>query len=206
MRKFTVHEGVAAPLIRNNIDTDAIIPSVEMKRVSKKGLSSGLFASWRYTDRGQRIPEPEFVLNQDAYQHASILLGGKNFGCGSSREHAVWALAEFGIRAIIAPSFGAIFRANCIANGLLPISLGADIIGQLAEWVEKNPQVNRVRIDLEKRSINASQGLVFNFDMEDSDADMLLNGLDPIALTLRLEDQIKAYQETDRQERPWVYL
>jgi len=206
MRKFTVHEGIAAPLIRNNIDTDAIIPSVEMKRVSKKGLSSGLFASWRYTDRDQRTPEPEFVLNQEAYQHASILLGGKNFGCGSSREHAVWALAEFGIRAIIAPSFGAIFRANCIANGLLPICLEADAVGQLAEWVEKDPQVNRVRIDLEKRSINASQDLAFNFDMEESDGDMLLNGLDPIALTLRLEDQIEAFQETDRLKRPWVYL
>lgn len=206
MRKFTVHEGIAAPLIRNNIDTDAIIPSVEMKRVSKKGLSSGLFASWRYTDRAQRTPEPEFVLNQEAYQHASILLGGKNFGCGSSREHAVWALAEFGIRAIIAPSFGAIFRANCIANGLLPISLGADIIGQLAEWVEKDPQVNRLQIDLKQRSVKTSQELHAHFDMDDSDAEMLLNGLDPIALTLKLEDQIKAYQETDKQERPWVYL
>lgn len=206
MRKFTVHEGVAAPLIRNNIDTDAIIPSVEMKRVSKKGLSSGLFASWRYTDRDQRIPKPEFVLNQAAYQHASILLGGKNFGCGSSREHAVWALAEFGIRAIIAPSFGAIFRANCIANGLLPICLDADIISQLAAWVEIDPKVNHLQIDLEQRCVKASQDLAFYFDMEDSDAEMLLNGLDPIALTLKLEDQIEAYQETDKQERPWVYL
>ena len=206
MRKFTVHEGVAAPLIRNNIDTDAIIPSVEMKRVSKKGLSSGLFASWRYTDRAQRTPEPEFVLNQEAYQQASILLGGKNFGCGSSREHAVWALAEFGIRAIIAPSFGAIFRANCIANGLLPICLEADIISQLADWVEKDPQANRLQIDLEQRSVKASQDLHAHFDMDDSDAEMLLNGLDPIALTLKLEDQIKAFQNADKSVRPWVYL
>jgi 3-isopropylmalate/(R)-2-methylmalate dehydratase small subunit len=206
MKKFTVHEGVAAPLIRNNIDTDAIIPSVEMKRVSKKGLSSGLFASWRYTDRVQRTVNQDFVLNQGAYQHASILLGGKNFGCGSSREHAVWALDEFGFRAIIAPSFGAIFRANCIANGLLPVSLGAEAIVQLAEWVEDDPRTNRLQIDLEQRSVSASQDLVFHFEMETSDADMLLHGLDPIALTLRLEDQIEAFQEADKLERPWVYL
>ena len=206
MKTFTVHEGVAAPLVRNNIDTDAIIPSVEMKRVSKKGLSSGLFASWRYTDRAQRIPDPEFVLNQDPFQHASILLGGKNFGCGSSREHAVWALDEFGIRAIIAPSFGSIFRANCIANGLLPVSLEAEAIAQLAEWVEKSPQTNHLKIDLEQRSVSASQDLVFHFEMETSDADMLLHGLDPIALTLRLEVQIEAFQEADKMERPWVYL
>ena len=206
MREFTRHKGVAAPIIRNNIDTDAIIPSVEMKRVSKKGLSSGLFAGWRYTDRIKRLPDPEFVLNRTAYKDATILLGGKNFGCGSSREHAVWALDEFGIRVIIAPSFGAIFRANCIANGLVPILLEADIVQQLAKWVENDPQVNRLEIDLGQRNILAGQDLAFHFEMEDSDAEMLLNGWDPIALTLRLDNQIAAFQESDKQLRPWVYL
>jgi len=206
MRKFTLHKGVTAPLIRPNIDTDAIIPSVEMKRVSKKGLSSGLFAAWRYIDRVQRIPNPDFVLNQEAYQNASILLGGRNFGCGSSREHAVWALDEFGFRAIIAPSFGAIFRANCIANGLLPVGLVADDIDLLAEWVAKDPQANCLKIDLEQRSVTASPDQVFDFEMDESDAQMLLHGLDPIALTLRLEDQVEAFQQSDRLKRPWVYL
>ena len=123
MQPFAAHCGVAAPLLRSNVDTDAIIPSREMGRVSKRGLSIGLFANWRYADPRARIPNPEFVLNQPAYAGASILLGGDNFGCGSSREHAVWALAEFGIRAILAPSFGAIFQKNCIANGLLPARL-----------------------------------------------------------------------------------
>jgi 3-isopropylmalate/(R)-2-methylmalate dehydratase small subunit len=206
MRKFTRHEGVAAAIIRNNIDTDAIIPSVEMKRVSKKGLSSGMFAGWRYTDRVKRVPNPGFVLNQESYRGTSILLAGRNFGCGSSREHAVWALGEFGIRAIIAPSFGSIFRANCIANGLLPISLEAEMIRQLAEWVEQNPQKNRLHIDLEQHRVAFSRERIFHFDIEDSDAEMLLNGWDPIALTLRLEDRIKIFQESDRLERPWVYL
>ena len=206
MRKFTLHKGFTAALIRPNIDTDAIIPSVEMKHVSKKGLSSGLFAAWRYTDRVQRTPNWDFVLNQEAYQGTSILLGGRNFGCGSSREHAVWALAEFGIRAIIAPSFGAIFRANCIANGLLPICLEAGFIQQLADWVEENPQANRLQIDLDQRSVGASQELLFQFEIDDSDAEMLLHGMDPIALTLRLEDQIRDFQQSDEQKRPWVYL
>ena len=206
MRKFTLYKGVTAALIRPNIDTDAIIPSVEMKHVSKKGLSSGLFAAWRYVDRVQRIPNPDFVLNQEAYRNASILLSGRNFGCGSSREHAVWALDEFGFRAIIAPSFGAIFRANCIANGLLPVSLEADDIDLLAEWVAKDPQANCLKIDLEQRCVTTSPNRVFDFEMDESDAQMLLHGLDPIALTLRLEDQIEAFQQSDRLKRPWVYL
>jgi 3-isopropylmalate/(R)-2-methylmalate dehydratase small subunit len=206
MRKFIRHEGVAAAIIRDNIDTDAIIPSVEMKRVSKKGLAPGLFAGWRYADRVKRLPNPDFVLNQEPYKGASILLGGKNFGCGSSREHAVWALDEFGIRAVIAPSFGAIFRTNCIANGLLPIILEVDKIGQLVEWVKQNPRKNQLHIDLEQRMVNFSAGQVFHFNIEDSDAEMLLNGWDPIALTLRLEDHIKTFEESDRLDRPWVYL
>jgi len=206
MKKFVTHSGIAAALIRNNIDTDAIIPSIEMKRVSKHGLSGGLFAAWRYTDRSRRIPDPEFILNRDAFKGASILLSGINFGCGSSREHAVWALGEYGIRAIIAESFGSIFYSNCIANGLLPITLSEKEIDRLSRFVEADPRRNLLHIDLEKRTVSASPGQVYPFDIADSDAEMLLNGLDPVALTLRQEEQIQAFQEKDRLQRPWVYL
>lgn len=206
MRKFDQLKGIAAPIIRNNIDTDSIIPSVEMKRVSKKGLSEGLFASWRYTDLVARVSNPEFILNQGAYRGTSILLSGKNFGCGSSREHAVWALDEFGIRAIVAPSFGAIFYANCIANGLLPISFSADVIAQLANFVEKDPQANQLLINLENRTVSSSAAETFHFDIMDSDAEMLLNGWDPVTLTLRHEKEIESFRQKDRELRPWIYL
>jgi 3-isopropylmalate/(R)-2-methylmalate dehydratase small subunit len=206
MKKFTSHRGVAVPLIHNNIDTDSIIPSVEMKRVSKRGLSVGLFAGWRYTDREDRVPNPEFALNLPRYQGASILLTGRNFGCGSSREHAVWALAEYGIRAVVAPSFGAIFHANCIANGLLPIELDTAAITGLADHTGRDPQRNRLVIDLRQRSIRAAAGLEYRFEMAESDAEMLLNGWDPVALTLRLEHRIDEFQRRDRKQRPWAYL
>ncbi len=206
MRKITRFEGVAVPLILNNIDTDSIIPSVEMKRVSRQGLSDGLFANWRYKDRLARIPKPGFVLNKTAYQGASILLSGKNFGCGSSREHATWALAEFGIRAIIAPSFGTIFKNNCIANGILPVSLPTEIIGQLLAFVEQDPQKNRLTINLQQRTVGLSPEQVYPFKIEDSFAEMLLNGWAPITLTLRLESQISSFRHADKLARPWVYL
>jgi 3-isopropylmalate/(R)-2-methylmalate dehydratase small subunit len=134
------------------------------------------------------------------------LLSGKNFGCGSSREHAIWALDEFGIRAIIAPSFSTIFHANCIANGLLPIRLPAESIAQLADFVEQDPQKNRLLIDLENRSVSFPPDRVFKFDMVDSDVEMLLNGWDPVTLTLRLEEEIQSFQSADRIARPWIYL
>ena len=206
MRKFNQHKGIAAPIIRNNVDTDSIIPSMEMKRVSKKGLSEGLFAAWRYSDRVARVPNHQFILNQETYHGASILLSGKNFGCGSSREHAVWALDEFGIRVIIAPSFGAIFYANCIANGLLPISFPTQVIARLAGFVEKAPQKNQLLIDLEHRSVTMPASETFHFGMVDTDAKMLLNGWDPVTLTLRLEKEIEAFRQKDRKIRPWIYL
>jgi 3-isopropylmalate/(R)-2-methylmalate dehydratase small subunit len=206
VRKLNRHEGVAAPIVRNNIDTDSIIPSVEMKRVSKKGLSVGLFAAWRYTDRLRRQANPEFILNQADYSGSSILLSGKNFGCGSSREHAVWALDEFGIRVIIAQSFGAIFFANCIANGLLPICLTGDAIARLADIVEQDPQKNKLLIDLENRNVGISPDTLFHFDILESDAEMLLNGWDPVALTLRHKKEIDTFREKDTKRRPWIYL
>lgn len=206
MNTFTKHAGISAPLIRNNIDTDSIIPSVEMKKVSKKGLAAGLFAGWRYTDRQKRTPDPDFILNQSGYENASILLSGRNFGCGSSREHAVWALDEFGIRAIVAESFGSIFHSNCINNGLLPIQLEADQIAQLANSVTDQPQKHLIQIDLEQRQICTSTGECFNFNMKTSDAAMLLNGWDPIALTLKNRQEIERFRKSDRIRRPWAYL
>ena len=143
MEPFRQHQGVAAPMLRANIDTDAIIPSREMKRVSKTGLSVGMFADERYLGTGTRELNPDFVLNRPAYAGTSILLAGPNFGCGSSREHAVWALKEYGVRAVIASSFGTIFANNCIRNGLLPLVLEAQAVGVLAAWVDENPADNQ---------------------------------------------------------------
>jgi 3-isopropylmalate/(R)-2-methylmalate dehydratase small subunit len=148
MEPFKSHRGIVAVLDRANVDTDAIIPSREMKSVSKSGLAEGLFAGWRYTQIGGREPNPDFVLNQPAYAGAQILLAGENFGCGSSREHAVWALLEFGIRAILAPSFSPVFRLNCVRNGLLPVRLPPASIAALAESVATAPQARRITVDL----------------------------------------------------------
>ncbi len=206
MDRFVRHDGVAAPLLRINVDTDAIIPSREMKRVSKEGLGEGLFAGWRYLEPGSRTPDPDFVLNKPAYAGASILLSGANFGCGSSREHAVWALKEFGIRAIIAPSFGAIFYTNCIRNGILPVRLADEVVKALAAQVENDPQANKIHIDLESRCVQAPDGTVYDFEIEDGARAMLLEGLDMIGLTLRHADAIDAFEKKDRQARPWIYL
>lgn len=202
MDKFDVHHGIAAPLMRANVDTDAIIPSREMKHVSKAGLATGLFAGWRYLDESARVPDPAFVLNQPAYAGASILLAGANFGCGSSREHAVWALREFGIRAVVAPSFGAIFQGNCIRNGLLPVELGEPAIHALAMQAPDGP----LTVDLVRCVVRAPDGTEHRFRIGHLQREMLLEGLDPVALTLRLDESILAFQAHDREERPWVYL
>jgi 3-isopropylmalate/(R)-2-methylmalate dehydratase small subunit len=149
--------GIAAPLMRINVDTDAIIPSREMKRVSKTGLAEGLFANWRYLDPGAREPNPDFILNQAPFDRASILLAGSNFGCGSSREHAVWALGEWGIRAVIAPSFGSIFAANCLNNGLLPVRLDEQAVGAIAAEVMEDPLANQVTVVLGERLVLAGR-------------------------------------------------
>lgn len=206
MQKFQVHRGIAAPLMRNNVDTDAIIPSREMKRVSRTGLGEGLFAAWRYTLPGSREPDPDFVLNQPDYSGTSILLSGSNFGCGSSREHAVWALAEYGIRAIIASSFGSIFYSNCIRNGVLPIVLPGSDVEAIAADVESDPQGRPLRIDLEVQQVETADNRVFAFSLQAAQKHMLLEGLDGIALTLQRADDIDAFEQGDRQRRPWVYL
>lgn len=195
---------VAAPLMRINIDTDAIIPSREMKRVSRHGLADGLFAGWRYREPGSREPDPDFVLNRAPYRDAEILLAGRNFGCGSSREHAVWALAEWGIRAVIAPSFGGIFRANCVRNGVLPVAMKEEDMARLTEEIgEEDPLP--VTVDLERRRVSAGE-LEIPFEISDDDRRMLLEGLDPIAATLRSAEAIEAFEARDREARPWARL
>ncbi len=206
MQAFVRHRGVAAPLLRSNVDTDAIIPSREMKTVSKRGLAGGLFAGWRYLAQDGREPNPEFVLNQVAYAGASILLAGANFGCGSSREHAVWALAEYGIRCIVAPSFGAIFHGNCIRNGLLPLVLDEATIAALAAEVAVDPQNLQLEIDLPRNTLLGAHGDEHRFELAPGQRAMLLEGLDPIGLTLKHQAEIDAHLTQDRGRRAWAYL
>ena len=206
MEKFTVLKAIAAPILRINIDTDVIIPSREMKRVSKEGLSDGMFANWRYTEPGGREEQADFILNQEPYRQAKIILSGDNFGCGSSREHAVWALHEWGIRAIIAPGFGNIFYGNCIRNGILPVVLANDVVENIAAQVEANPANNLVNVDLSNCTVTAADGLAHAFEIGPGDREMLLEGLDAIAVTQRRDDEILAFQARDRLKRPWIYL
>lgn len=205
MKPFATHCGVAAPLLRPNVDTDAIIPSREIGRVSKRGLSAGLFANWRYADPQARTPNPDFVLNRPAYAGASILLGGANFGCGSSREHAVWALAEFGVRVILAPGFGAIFQKNCIANGLLAAKMPAQQIRVLADWVAEAPQSNRPILDLADCSVSAGKRR-WSFAIRPADRARLLQGLDPIDRTLARSDRIRDFERAWFESCPWAEL
>jgi 3-isopropylmalate/(R)-2-methylmalate dehydratase small subunit len=195
MTPFTTLAAVAAPLLIDNVDTDAIIPSREMKSTGRTGLAEGLFAPWRYVEG--RVPNPDFVLNQSAYAGAQIIAGGSNFGCGSSREHAVWALAEYGIRAIIAPSFAPIFAANCIRNGLLPMVLPAEVVAQIAG--------QSVAIDLAAQTLSCG-GETHSFAIDAEAKAMLLEGLDAIDLTLKFGAAIDAWTQTDRAARPWIYL
>jgi len=208
MKKFTRHTGVVAPINIDNVDTDQMIPSREMKHVSREGLGDGLFASWRYEyDGGQVVGDrPEFVLNRPEYAGASIILGGKNWGCGSSREHAVWALNDFGIRVVIAESFGRIFHGNCARNGLLAIELPERHIAVIEDLVQMSPQSNRILVDLEKSEIRTPTNDVFKFEVPAFDRRMLLNGLDFIEYTLQHNDAIEAFTESDRKTRPWAYL
>jgi len=206
MEPFKHHAGIAAPLMQINIDTDAIIPSREMKSVSKKGLEDGLFAEWRYLSLTTRKENPEFVLNQDPYRSASLLLTGENFGCGSSREHAAWALYQWGIRVIVAPSFGSIFYNNCIQNGILPVVLGPEKIKELQTFVELNPAVNQLTVDLRATIISAGSNICYPFAIEPSDQQNLLQGLDAIGSTLKMMSSIEAFEENDIHRRPWVYL
>jgi 3-isopropylmalate/(R)-2-methylmalate dehydratase small subunit len=187
----------------DNIDTDQIIPSREMKTVGRDGLAEGLFAGWRYLEPGTRVANPDFILNQIDSPAASILVSGENLGCGSSREHAVWALAEYGIRVLIAKSFGEIFHGNCIRNGLLPITLAAHEIDQLAAL---GPTLD-IAVNLESQEVrcNQSPNWVGQFEIGAYPKRLLLEGLDPIGLTQTQGDEITSFFERDRRARPWIY-
>lgn len=193
MTPFTTITSIVAPLIRDNVDTDTIIPSREMKSTGKTGLASGMFAPWRYTDADARIADPDFILNRPEYASTQILASGANFGCGSSREHAVWALAEYGIKCVLAESFAPIFYNNCIRNGLLPVTMPRLVIKSVAGGT--------VTVDLTRQQINGHP-----FDIEAEAKTMLLEGLDAIDLTLKHRDAVAAWQAADRQNRPWIYL
>jgi 3-isopropylmalate/(R)-2-methylmalate dehydratase small subunit len=199
------HTGIAAVLMRPNIDTDAIIPSREMKTVGKTGLADGLFAPWRYIDAAARTPNPDFVLNHPGQQGTSILVAGPNFGCGSSREHAVWALKEYGIKVIIAESFGAIFAGNCIRNGLLPAVCSAESVASLAALASEDPKTNRIGIDIRTKQITSANGISHSFPLAPDSQEMLLTGLDAISRTMTLMRQIDAFEAEDRTARPWAY-
>ena len=206
MEPFEQHTGIAAPLIQLNIDTDAIIPSREIKSVSKKGLEDGLFAEWRYLSLKTRKENPEFILNQEPYRRASLLLTGENFGCGSSREHAARALSQWGIRVIVAPSFGSIFYNNCIQNGILPVVLETEKIRALQTFVELNPAANQLIVDLRTATITAGSNTKYRFYIEPSNQQNLLQGIDAIESTLKLMPSIEAFEKNDNQIRPWVYF
>lgn len=197
MKPFTTLTSRAVPLLRDNIDTDTIIPSREIKSVSKHGLAAGLFAGWRYTNIGGRTENAEFIMNKSVYKGASILLGGANFGCGSSREHAVWALADYGFRVVIAASFNPIFRGNCIRNGLLPIALDTTLLAQAAQ---------PLTIDLPAQCIKSAIGEIWSFEIDADSKELLVDGLDMIGLTLRLQETISDFRMVDQQARPWVYF
>ncbi|ASJ90977.1 3-isopropylmalate dehydratase small subunit [Porphyrobacter sp. CACIAM 03H1] len=197
MKPVSTITSPAVPLLRDNIDTDTIIPSREMKTTGRTGLAGGLFAPWRYTDAATRIADPAFALNRPDAAGARVLLAGANFGCGSSREHAVWALAEFGIEAVIAPSFAPIFKGNCIRNGLLPIELPEDVVRSLG-W-------RTLTIDLAAQTVSAGDES-WPFAIDSEARAMLLEGLDAIDLTLKQGQAIRDWLAGDRQLRPWAYL
>jgi 3-isopropylmalate/(R)-2-methylmalate dehydratase small subunit len=212
MEKFTNLEGVVAPLDRGNVDTDAIIPKQFLKSIKRSGFGANLFDAWRFLDHSEpgmdastRRPNPDFVLNQSRYKGASVLLARENFGCGSSREHAAWALADYGFRAVIAPSFGDIFFNNSLKNGLLPISLADAEVNRLFHDVEAFPGF-RLMVDLEQQAVSYLDGSqVFRFDIDPFRKHCILNGLDEIGLTLHHADEIRAYEEIHKTEQPWLF-
>ena len=210
MQAFTTHTGLVAPMDRENVDTDAIIPKQFLKSIKRTGFGPNLFDEWRYLDVGQpgmdpasRQPNPDFVLNQARYQGASILLARENFGCGSSREHAPWAIAQYGFRALIAPSFADIFFNNCFKNGLLPIVLASDVVDGLFKEVAAT-EGYQLTIDLQAQEIRKPDGSSIAFEVQAFRKYCLLGGLDDIGLTLRHADKIKAYEAQRLAQKPWL--
>ncbi|VTU39763.1 3-isopropylmalate dehydratase small subunit 1 [Variovorax sp. PBS-H4] len=210
MQKFTIHKGLVAPMDRENVDTDAIIPKQFLKSIRKTGFGPNLFDAWRYLDPGEpgqdptsRKPNPDFVLNQPRYAGASILLARQNFGCGSSREHAPWALDQYGFRAIIAPSYADIFFNNSFKNGLLPIVLSEAHVAQLFDETFAFPGYS-LTIDLERQVVVKPDGSEIAFDVQAFRKYCLINGLDDIGLTLRHKDKIQAFEAERLARKPWL--
>ena len=212
MDKFIREDGLVAPLDRANVDTDQIIPKQFLKSILRSGFGPNLFDEWRYLDEGQpgqdnskRPLNKEFVLNQPRYQGASILLARRNFGCGSSREHAPWALLDFGFRAIIAPSFADIFFNNCFKNGVLPIVVSEEVADELFKAVQAN-EGYRLTVDLAEQKIIRPDGAAIDFEIDAFRKHCLLNGLDDIGLTLQDADAIREYEKARQQREPWVFI
>ncbi|WP_165855241.1 3-isopropylmalate dehydratase small subunit [Marinobacter sp. JSM 1782161] len=211
MRAFTRHQGVVAPMDRSNVDTDMIIPKQFLKSIKRTGFGPNLFDELRYLDEGkpdqdcsQRPINPDFVLNQPRYKEASVLLARRNFGCGSSREHAPWALDDYGFRVIIAPSFADIFFNNCFKNGLLPIVLEEETVDRLFADVEAQEGYS-LDVDLDSQEVVTPSGERFSFDVDPFRKHCLLNGLDDIGVTLEDSDTIREYESARRQRSPWLF-
>ncbi|WP_457673205.1 3-isopropylmalate dehydratase small subunit [Thiolapillus sp.] len=211
MEKFKTFTGIVCPLDRANVDTDAIIPKQFLKSIKRTGFGPNLFDEWRYLDHGEpgmdpasRQPNPDFVLNDPRYQGASILLARKNFGCGSSREHAPWALLDYGFKVIIAPSFADIFFNNCFKNGILPIVLDEETVDRLFQKAG-GEQALKITVDLENQKLVPEDGAEIPFEVDSFRKYCLLEGLDDIGLTLQHVDEIRAYEERRREEAPWLF-
>lgn len=211
MRSFTTLDGLAAPMDRPNVDTDLIIPKQFLKSIQRTGFGANLFDELRYLDKGEpgrdnsvRPINPDFPLNLERYQGASVLLARENFGCGSSREHAPWALDEYGFRCVIAPSFADIFFNNCFKNGILPIVLPEPVVDALFEQMYAN-EGYRLQIDLEAQAVTTPAGESYTFEIDEFRKHCLLNGLDDIGLTLQQAEAIKSYEETRAKRAPWLY-
>ena len=201
MNKFTTLEGVAAPMRIINVDTDMIIPKQYLKTIKRTGLGAGLFAEMRYREDGSE--HPDFVLNKPAYRKASIIVGGHNFGCGSSREHAPWALLDFGIRCVISTSFGDIFYNNCFKNGVLPIRVSPEDLDKLFEDADRGANAT-LTVDLESQEIRGPDGGVVKFEIDAHRKHCLLNGLDDIGLTQQKKSKIASYEQKTAESRPWA--
>ncbi|HUP93893.1 MAG TPA: 3-isopropylmalate dehydratase small subunit [Burkholderiales bacterium] len=211
MEKFVRQEGLVAPLDRANVDTDAVIPKQFLKSIQRTGFGVNLFDEWRYLDRGEpgidnsrRPLNPDFVLNLPRYQGATVLLARENFGCGSSREHAPWALLQYGFQAVIAPSFADIFYNNSVKNGLVLIKLDPKVVDRLFREVESTKGY-RLAVDLEQQSVTTPNGESFGFEIDPFRKQCILNGLDDIGLTLKHADEIQAFEAKHRQQQPWLF-
>ena len=202
MEKFTVLKGIAAPMDMMNVDTDMIIPKLHLRTIKRTGLGKVVFDELRFNTDGSE--KPDFVLNREPYRRASILVAGDNFGCGSSREHAPWALLDFGIRCIISTSFADIFYNNCFKNGILPVAVGKDDWRLLLNDVA-DPENPRLTVDLEARTITRPNGGRIAFEIDSFRRDCLLNGLDDIGLTLQKADKIDAFEAAQKEKQPWLY-